>query len=126
MHRDVISTRQLASPLVVAANAVRVRCVERLNQILAHQVPAIVGAAEALQRAILQDDRLEFRKNRLTQSARCGAAHDIADRNGGRRCESDDDKRDADSMSSHEGVLHRSRGIKSILKLVIFQSIYPG
>ena len=104
MHRDVISARQLASPVVVAANAVRVSCVERLNQILAHQVSAIVGAAEALQRTILQDDRLEFRKNRLTQSARRGPAHHIADRNGGHRGESDEDKRDADSMSSHEDV----------------------
>jgi hypothetical protein len=104
MHRDVIPARQLASPVVVAANAVGVPCVERLNQILAHQVSAIVGAAEALQRTILQDDRLEFRKNRLTQSARRGPVHDIPDRNGGRCGERDDDKRDTDSMSSHEDV----------------------
>jgi len=104
MHRDVIPARQLASPVVVAANAVRVPCVERLNQILAHQISAIVGAAEALQRTILQDDRLEFRKNRLTQSARRGPVHDIPDRNGGRCGERDDDKRDADSVSSHEDV----------------------
>jgi hypothetical protein len=104
MHRDVIPARQLASPVVVAANAVRVPCIERLDQILAHQVSAIVGAAEALQRTIFQDDRLEFRKNRLTQPARRGPAHDIANRNGGRCGESDDNKRDADSMSSHEDV----------------------
>ncbi len=125
MHRDVIPARQLASPVVVAANAVRVPCIERLDQILAHQVSAIVGAAEALQRTIFQDDRLEFRKNRLTQPARRGPAHDIANRNGGRCGESDDDKRDADSMSSHEGVLHRSRPIKTILKLLILPSICP-
>jgi hypothetical protein len=97
-----------------------------LNQILAHQVSAIVGAAEALQCTILQDDRLEFRKNRLTQSARLSPAHDIANRNGGRCGESEDDKRDANSMSSHKGVLHRSGRVKTILTLVILPSICAG
>ncbi len=69
MHRDVIPARQLASPIVIPANAVPVRCIERLNQILAHQISTIIGAPEALQRTILQDDRLEFCKNRLTQLA---------------------------------------------------------
>jgi hypothetical protein len=30
--------------------------------------------------------------------------HDIPNRNGGRCCDGDDDKRDADGMSSHEDV----------------------
>ncbi len=106
MHRDVIAARQLAPPIVVAANAVRVCCIERLDQILAHQVSAIVGAAEALQRTILQDDRLKLPKNRLTQPARRGPVRDIANRNGAGCAESDDDKRDADGVSSpHEGAL---------------------
>ena len=104
MYRDVIPARQLASPIVIPANAVRVRSIERLDQILAHQVSTIIGAPEALQRTILQDDRLKLCKNRLAQPARRGPAHDIANRNGSRCGESDGDKRDADSMSSHEGV----------------------
>src|SRR5438552_1026508 len=104
MHRHVIAARQLAPPIVVAANAVRVRCIEGLDQILAHQVSAIVGAAEALQRTILQDDWLKLRKNRLTQPARRGPVRDIANRNGGGCAESDDDKRDADGASAHEGA----------------------
>ena len=102
MHWDVIPARQLASPVVVTANAIRVRCIERLNQILAHQVSAVIGAAEALERAILQRDRLKFRKNRLAQLARCGAAHEIANDDRGRCYESDDDKRDADGTSSQQ------------------------
>src|SRR5207302_3534767 len=83
MHRDLIPARQLASPVVIAANAVGIRRIERLDQIFAHQISAIVGAAEAFQRTILQDDRLKFRKNRLTQLARRGSARDVANRNGG-------------------------------------------
>ena len=99
-HRDVIPARQLASPVVVPPNTIRVRCIERLDQILAHQVSAVIGAAEALQRTILQDDWLKLCKNRLAQPARRVAAHKIANHNGGRCYESDDDKRDADGKSS--------------------------
>ncbi len=102
MHRDVIPARQLTSPVVVPANAIRVRCIERLNQILAHQVSAVIGAAEALQRAILQGDRLKLCKNRLAQPARRGAAYEIANHDSGRCYESDDDKRDADGRSSQQ------------------------
>jgi hypothetical protein len=69
---------------------------------------------------------LEFCKNRLAQLARRGPAHDIANRNGGRCRQSDDDKRDADSMLPHKSVLHRARRIKTILTLVILPSICPG
>jgi hypothetical protein len=100
MHRDVIPARQLASPVVVCANAVRVGCIEWLNQILAHQVSAIIGAAEALQRTILQGDRLKLCKNRLAQPARRGTAREIANRDGGHCYESNADKRDADGRSS--------------------------
>ena len=100
MHRDMIPVRHLASPVIVAANAVRVRCIERLNQILAHQVSAVIGAAEALQRTIFQGDRLKLCKDRLAQPARRGAVHEIANHDGSRAYESDDDKRDADGRSS--------------------------
>ena len=53
LHRNVIPARHLASPVVVRADAVRVGCIERLNQILAHYVSAVVGAAEALERTVL-------------------------------------------------------------------------
>src|SRR5436190_11455714 len=124
MHRHVIATRQFTSPIVVAANAVRVCCIERLDQILAHQVSAIVGAAEPLQLTILQDDRLKLRKNRLTQPARRGSVRNIANRNGGSCAESDDDKSDADSMSSHEGALQRSWSIKTFRASVPAKKAY--
>src|SRR4029453_16722334 len=73
---------------------------EWLNQILAHQVSAVIGAAEARQRTILQGDRLKLCKNRFAEPARCGTAHEIPNHNGGHCCESDYDKRDADGRSS--------------------------
>ena len=107
MHGHVVPARHLASPIIIPANAVRIGCIYRLNQILTHQVSAIVCAAEALKRAILQDDRLEFRKDRLTELACRGPARDIANGNC-RRCDSDDGKHNADGMSSHEGTLYAS------------------
>ena len=103
MHRDVIPARHLASPVVVPANTIRVRCIEGLNQILAHQVSAVIGATEALQRTILQGDRLKLCKNRFAQPARRGAVHEIANNDGGRCYESDDDNRDA-SGGSQKGT----------------------
>jgi len=99
MHRDVIPARQFASPVVVPANAIRVRCIEWLNQILAHQVSAIIGAAEAFQRTILQRDGLKLCKNCLAQPARRGAAHEIANHDSGRCYENDDDERDSNGGS---------------------------
>ena len=69
VHGNVISARHLACPVVVWANTVRVSCIERFNQILAHQVTAIIGAAKALERAVFQSDWLKLRENRLTQLA---------------------------------------------------------
>src|SRR6266496_4530765 len=106
MHFDVIPARQLASPVVVTANTIRVCCIERLNQIRAHQVSAVIGAAEALQRTILQGDRLKLCKNRLAQPAVRGAARKIANHDRGRCYESDDDKRDPDGTSFHEDALY--------------------
>ena len=100
IHRDVIPARHFTPPVVVPANTIRVRCIERLNQILAHQVSAVIGAAEALQRTIFQSDRLKLCKNRLAQPALCGAAHEIANHDRSRCRESDDDKGDADGRSS--------------------------
>src|SRR5439155_24171338 len=101
MHRDVIPPRHLACPVVVGTNTVRIRCIEGLNQILAHQVSAIVGAPEALQRTILQDYRLQFRKNLLPQPAGRGSVGYIANRDGGYCCESDGHNRDANGMAFH-------------------------
>jgi hypothetical protein len=97
--RDVIPARQFASPVVVPTNTIRVRYIEGLNQILAHQVSAVIGAAEALQRTILQGDRLKLCKNRFAQPARRGATHEIANHDRGRCYQSDDDERDADGRS---------------------------
>ena len=58
VNGDMISPRHLACPVVVWANTVRVSSVERLNQILAHQITPIVGAAKALKRAVFQSDWL--------------------------------------------------------------------
>jgi hypothetical protein len=99
MHRDVIPARHLASPVVVPANTIRVSCIEGLNQILAHHVSAVIGAAEALQRTILQGDRLKLCKNRLAQAARRCAAHEIANHDRGRCYQSDDDERNANGGS---------------------------
>src|SRR5439155_1062511 len=52
LYRDVIPARHVACPVVVWANTVRVSCIERFNQILAHQISAIIGAAEALERTV--------------------------------------------------------------------------
>jgi len=37
-----------------------VSCIERFNQILTHQVSAIVGAAKALERAVFQKNGLKL------------------------------------------------------------------
>ena len=99
VHRDVIPARQLASPVVVPAHTVRVRCIEGLNQVLAHQVSAVIGAAEALQRTIRQSDRLKLCKNGFAQPVRGGAAHEIANHDRDRCYQSDDDERDANGGS---------------------------
>ena len=99
MHWDVIPARHLACPVVVPANAIRVRCIEGLDEILAHHVSAVIGAAEALQRTILQGDRLKLCKNCLAQAARRSAAHEIANHDGSRCYESDNDERDANGGS---------------------------
>src|SRR5262249_14656850 len=78
MHWNVISARHFASPVVVCAYAVRIPCIEPLNQVLAHQVSAVIGAAEPFQRAVLQGDRLKFRKNRLAQLAPGRVVHPSA------------------------------------------------
>ena len=95
MNWDVIPARHLASPVVIRANTIGVRGVEGFNQILTHQVSTVIGAAEALQRTILQRDRLKLCKNRFAQPARRGAVHEIANHDRGRCYQSDDDERDA-------------------------------
>jgi len=102
MHWDVIPARHLASPVVIRANTIGVRRIEGLNQILAHQVSAVIGAAEALQHTILQGDRLELCENRFAQPARRGAVHEIANDDGSRCYESDDGKCDANGSSQNK------------------------
>jgi hypothetical protein len=87
----VISARHVASPVVVCANTVRVSSIERFNQILAHQVAAIIGAAKALERTVFQSDRLKLRENRLTQLALRRATDDLASDDGSNCGESNDD-----------------------------------
>jgi hypothetical protein len=106
VHWNVISPRDLASPVVVCANTVRVACIERFNQILAHQVTAIVGAAKALERAVFQNNWLKLRKNRLGQLAPGPVVHDIPNHDDG-DCESEDDERDANGRPFDETVLHK-------------------
>src|SRR4029077_5666897 len=107
VHRNVISTRHLARPVVVWANTVRVSCIERFNQILAHQVTAIIRAAKALERTVFQSDWLKVRENRLAQLALCRAMDYRASDDGSSCGESNDDKRDTDPSSFHECVLQK-------------------
>jgi hypothetical protein len=69
VHRNVISAREFACPVVVWPNTVRISCIERFNQILAHQITAIIRAAKALERTVFQSDWLKLRENRLAQLA---------------------------------------------------------
>ena len=86
----MISARHLASPLVISANTVRISCVERFNQVLAHQVTPIIGAAKTLERAVFQNNWLKLRKNRLAQLALRRAVHPSAYHHGGGSGESGD------------------------------------
>ena len=106
VHWNVISPRDLASPIIVCADAVRVSCIERLTQVLAHEVSAIVGAAEAFERTVFQSDRLKFCKNRLAQLAPGPVVHDTPNHDDG-DCESEDDERDPNPRLFPERVLHR-------------------
>src|SRR5438552_8282207 len=108
IHRDVISTGHIASPVIVRTNAVRVCCIERLNQIFAHQVSAVIGAAEARKRAVLQNDRLKFRKDRFAQLAPGRAARQASNHDGGRGSEGDDDECNAYEWSFNQRLLHWS------------------
>jgi hypothetical protein len=60
MHWNAITTRHLTAPVVVPADAVRVRRIQLLDEVLAHQIAAVVGAAEPFERAIFQRDGLQF------------------------------------------------------------------
>src|SRR4029077_4957725 len=95
VHANVISARHLASPIIVWANTVRVSCVERFNQILAHQVTAIIGAAKALERAVFENDWLKLQKDGLAQLALRRATPDVANHDCCGCCKSNNDERDA-------------------------------
>ena len=107
VHRDTVPAGHLASPVVILANAVRVRGFKWLDQILAHQVSTVVRAAKALERTVLQSDRLKFRKNCFAQLAPGRVAHLCADQDNDGACEKNDDKRHADESSFHEETLLR-------------------
>src|SRR5206468_8838570 len=49
VNGNVISARYFACPVVIWADTVRVSYIQRFNQILAHQVTAIIGAAKTLE-----------------------------------------------------------------------------
>ena len=89
------------------------------HQILTHQVSAVIGAAKALQRTILQSDRLKFCQNRLAQLATGRMACEIASHDGGGSCQSDDDECDADGQSFHEGALHELLSVKTTVTLML-------
>lgn len=104
IHRHVILARDVACPIIVLPDAVRVRSVDRRDEVLAHQVSAVIGAPEALQCAILQRNGLEFRKDLLTQFASCSAAHDITNGESYRANENNYES-DPKSLSFHEGMV---------------------
>src|SRR5207249_845988 len=108
VNGNVISARHFACPVVVWANAVRVGCIDRLNQIFAHQVSAVIGAAEARKRAVRQNDGLKFRKDRFAQLAPRRAARQASNHDGGRGSESDDDECNAYEWSFNQRLLHWS------------------
>ncbi len=114
VHRNVISARHLACPVVVWANTVRVSCIERFNQILAHQVTAIIGAAKALERTVFQSNWLKLRENRLTQLALRRAMDDRASNDGSGCRKGNHDEGDPNPRSFHERILHGSRRIQII------------
>src|SRR5439155_12588583 len=92
VYRNVISARHLAAPVVICANAVRVGFFDRFNQILAHQVTAIIGAAKTLERTVFQSDWLKLRENRFAQLALCRATDHRARDDGSSCGESDKDQ----------------------------------
>jgi len=60
MHRHAVATRDVASKVVVGADAIRVCRLDTLAKILAQEVAAVVRAPEPFQGAVLEDDRLEL------------------------------------------------------------------
>jgi hypothetical protein len=65
----VIAASDFAIPIGVAADPIRVSNIHRLNEIFAHQIAAIIRAAEPVECAILQRDGLQLAKNRFPQAA---------------------------------------------------------
>ena len=66
VNRNVVLSRDLAAPPVVAGNAVGVAGLDAAEEIAAHQVTAVVLLAESLQIAIGQRHRLEHSEQRLS------------------------------------------------------------
>src|SRR5439155_11245587 len=91
MDRNVIPARYFASPVIVTANAVGIGGIDRLDQVFAHQVSAIIRAAEAFQRAVFQSDRLKLGKNGLAQPEPARFVHEISNDESAER-QSDNEK----------------------------------
>src|SRR4029077_7783603 len=103
-------------PVVVWPNTVRVSCIERFDQILAHQVAAIIGAAKALECTVSQSNWLKLRENRVAQLALRCATDDVASNDEGGCRDSNDHERDTDPWSFHERILHESRRSQIMLR----------
>ena len=87
VHRHVIGCRDLTGPLVFEADPVGVRGLQAIHEVPAHEVAAVVRAADARELAVGQRDRLQFlqqldaarhdvsRHGRRRHGARGGHAH---------------------------------------------------
>ena len=70
MHGDAELLRDVAAPVVLEIDAIRVRCGDILQEVFAHQIAAIVLAAVPLQGAVVQADGLELIEERLFNGVR--------------------------------------------------------
>src|SRR5262245_30769124 len=64
MDRHLELTGEPTPPVVFSVDAVRIETLDSLNQVLAHQVSAVVRAAVSPQVAVLERDRLQFFEQR--------------------------------------------------------------
>ncbi len=99
MDRHVIPAGHLAAPVIVTANAIGIGRIDRLDQVLAHQVSAIVRAAEAFQGTVFQCHRLKLGQNGFAQPAPSRFAHEIAHDDRAAERESNNDKGEANRGS---------------------------
>jgi hypothetical protein len=81
MDGNLEMTRDIASPLVVAGNAVRISGFDTAQEIDAERIAAVIAFAEAPQFAVREAHRLNLGEQcraRLHRPGRCGAAPLVA------------------------------------------------